>query len=101
MARWWSIPPGRPENYFLEKEFGKLNKQDQGARYDQQLLVNLFTDCMKSSIILDRDPEFRQTLREFIPKLCPQKLNSLGHIQEWPPRTIGMTMRLTTATFPT
>ena len=77
-------PTWSPENYFLEKEFGKLNKQAWGASYDQQLLVNLFTDCIEASIVLDRDPEFRQTLREFIPKLCPQKINSHGHIQEWP-----------------
>ena len=68
-------PTWSPENYFLGKEFGKLNKQSWGASYDQQLLVNLFTDCIEASIVLDRDPEFRQTLREFIPKLCPQKIN--------------------------
>ena len=77
-------PTWSPENQFLEKEFGKLNKQSWGASYDQQLLANLFTDCIEASIILDRDPAFRQTLREFIPKLCPQKINSKGHIQEWP-----------------
>lgn len=77
-------PTWSPENYFLGKEFGRLNKVSWGASYDQQLLVNLFTDCIEASVVLDRDPEFRQTLREFIPKLCPQKINSLGHIQEWP-----------------
>ena len=77
-------PTWSPENYFLEKEFGRLNKVSWGASYDQQLLVNLFTDCIEASIVLDRDPEFRGTLREFIPRLCPQKINSLGHIQEWP-----------------
>ncbi|MGB2823157.1 MAG: glycoside hydrolase family 95-like protein, partial [Phycisphaerae bacterium] len=77
-------PTWSPENYFLKKEFGRLNKVSWGASYDQQLLVNLFTDCIEASIVLDRDPQFRQTLREFIPKLCPQTVNSLGHIQEWP-----------------
>lgn len=77
-------PTWSPENCFLKKEFGKLNKVGWGASYDQQLLVNLFTDCIEASIVLDRDPEFRQTCREFLPKLCPQKINSLGHIQEWP-----------------
>jgi len=77
-------PTWSPENFFLEKEFGILNKQAWGASYDQQLLVNLFTDCIEASIVLDRDPDFRQTLREFIPKLSPQKINSHGHIQEWP-----------------
>ncbi len=77
-------PTWSPENFFLKKGFGTLNKQAWGASYDQQLLVNLFTDCIEASIVLDRDAAFRQTLREFIPKLCPQKINSQGHIQEWP-----------------
>ncbi|WP_146599253.1 glycoside hydrolase family 95 protein [Novipirellula aureliae] len=77
-------PTWSPENFFLEEAYGKLNKQAWGASYDQQLLVGLFTDCIEASILLDRDPEFRQTLREFIPKLCPQKINSQGHLQEWP-----------------
>jgi alpha-L-fucosidase 2 len=77
-------PTWSPENQFLEKEFGKLNKVSWGASYDQQLLVGLFTDCIEASLVLDRDPEFRQTLRELMPKLCPQKINKLGHIQEWP-----------------
>jgi alpha-L-fucosidase 2 len=77
-------PTWSPENQFLEKEFGKFNKVSWGASYDQQLLLGLFTDCIEASIVLDRDPEFRQTLRELLPKLCPQKINTLGHIQEWP-----------------
>ncbi|WP_411828197.1 glycosyl hydrolase family 95 catalytic domain-containing protein [Luteolibacter sp. AS25] len=77
-------PTWSPENYFQKDEFGELNKQSWGASYDQQLLLNLFTDCIEASLVLDRDPEFRQTLREFIPKLSPQKINGKGHIQEWP-----------------
>jgi alpha-L-fucosidase 2 len=77
-------PTWSPENYFLIDEFSKYNKQSWGASYDQQLLVNLFTDCIEASLILDCDPEFRQKLREFIPRLAPQKINDKGHIQEWP-----------------
>ncbi|CAA6696577.1 MULTISPECIES: glycosyl hydrolase family 95 catalytic domain-containing protein [unclassified Lentimonas] len=77
-------PTWSPDNYFLIEEYGKLNKQSWGASYDQQLLVNLFTDCIEASLILDRDAEFRQTLREFIPQLAAQKINDKGHIQEWP-----------------
>ena len=77
-------PTWSPENYFLGKEYGKLNKQSWGASFDQQLLVGLFTDCIEASSVLGRDVEFRQTLREFIPKLCPQKINQHGQLQEWP-----------------
>lgn len=77
-------PTWSPENYFKAGEFGEFNKQSWGASYDQQLLVNLFTDCIEASLVLDRDLEFRQTLKALIPKLCPQKINSKGHVQEWP-----------------
>jgi len=77
-------PTWSPENFFLHKQFGKHNKQAWGASYDQQLLVNLFTDCIEASLVLKRDGEFRQTLRTLIPRLTPQKINSHGMIQEWP-----------------
>ncbi|CAA6677565.1 MULTISPECIES: glycosyl hydrolase family 95 catalytic domain-containing protein [unclassified Lentimonas] len=62
----------------------KHNKQVMGANWDQQLLVNLFTDFIEASLILDRDPELRASLRELLPKLAPQKIGRHGQIQEWP-----------------
>jgi len=77
-------PTWSPENFFLSEEHTTRNKQGWGASYDQQLLVNLFSDCIEASIVLRKDEEFRQTLRELLPKLTPQKINSYGMIQEWP-----------------
>jgi len=77
-------PTWSPENAYLVKEHGKLNKQTYGASYDQQLVLNLFTDCIEASTILKRDKAFRKTLQETIPKLCPQKIGQYGQIQEWP-----------------
>ena len=74
-------PTWSPENNYLK---GRLNKQTYGASWDQQLVLNLFTDCIESSLILDRDPEFRKKLQEIIPKLCPQKIGQYGQLQEWP-----------------
>uniref|UniRef100_UPI0040485279 glycoside hydrolase family 95 protein n=1 Tax=Mariniflexile sp. TaxID=1979402 RepID=UPI0040485279 len=77
-------PTWSPENTFLATQFGKLNKQTYGASYDQQLVLNLFTDCIEASTVLDRDEAFRQSLQEMIPNLCPQKIGQYGQIQEWP-----------------
>ncbi|MGD9420300.1 MAG: glycoside hydrolase family 95 protein [Verrucomicrobiota bacterium JB025] len=74
-------PTWSPENNYLK---GKLNKQCYGAAWDQQLVLNLFTDCIEASVILDRDPEFRETLRRIIPRLSPQKIGKHGQLQEWP-----------------
>ena len=77
-------PTWSPENTYLPKQYGKLNKQAYGASWDQQLVLGLFTDCIEASIVLDRDDEFRKTLQEMIPKLCPQKIGQYGQLQEWP-----------------
>ena len=77
-------PTWSPENFYLVKKYGKLNKQAYGASWDQQLVLGLFTDCIEASIVLDRDEDFRKTLQEMIPKLCPQKIGQHGQLQEWP-----------------
>lgn len=77
-------PTWSPENAYLVKQNGKLNKQTFGASWDQQLVLNLFTDCIEASTVLGRDEEFRKTLQEMIPKLCPQKIGQHGQLQEWP-----------------
>ncbi|MFY0714911.1 glycoside hydrolase family 95 protein [Seonamhaeicola sp. NFXS20] len=77
-------PTWSPENAYLVKEFGKLNKQAYGASFEQQLVLNLFTDCIEASTILERDEAFREKLQNIIPKLCPQKIGQYGQVQEWP-----------------
>ena len=77
-------PTWSPENYYLQRPYGKLNKQCYGAAWDQQLVLNLFTDCIEASTVLERDEAFRRTLQEMIPQLCPQKIGQYGQLQEWP-----------------
>jgi len=77
-------PTWSPENSFLIRPYGKLNKQAYGASWDQQLVLSLFTDCIEASTVLGRDEDFRKTLQEMIPKLCPQKIGKHGQLQEWP-----------------
>ncbi len=73
-------PTWSPENNYGK---GKLNKQAYGAAWDQQLLLNLFTDCIEASYILGRDEHFRKTLQDLIPQLSPQKIGKHGQLQEW------------------
>ena len=77
-------PTWSPENSYLLRPHGKLNKQTYGAAWDQQLVLNLFTDCIEASTVLGRDEEFRKTLQAMIPKLSPQKIGQHGQLQEWP-----------------
>ncbi|WP_345684354.1 glycoside hydrolase family 95 protein [Novipirellula caenicola] len=77
-------PTWSPENFYLPQIGGKLNKQCYGAAWDQQLVLNLFTDCIEASEKLEIDSEFRDQLKAMIPKLCPQKIGQHGQLQEWP-----------------
>lgn len=77
-------PTWSPENFYLNKEHGKLNKQAYGAAWDQQLVLNLFTDCIEASRKLGVDADFRETLEAMIPRLSPQKIGQHGQVQEWP-----------------
>ncbi|MDB4384832.1 glycoside hydrolase family 95 protein [Opitutaceae bacterium] len=77
-------PTWSPENSYLEEQHTGLNKQTYGAAYDQQLVLNLFTDVIESTYLLDRDADFRETLQQIIPKLSPQKIGQHGQLQEWP-----------------
>lgn len=77
-------PTWSPENVYLKQQHGRLNKQTYGASWDQQLVLNLFTDCIEASTVLDRDQEFQETLQQLIPRLCPQKIGKHGQLQEWP-----------------
>ncbi len=79
-----AYPTWSPENAYLVKEHGKLNKQTYGASWDQQLVLNLFTDCIEASAVLGRDEAFRKKLQAVIPQLCPQKIGQHGQLQEWP-----------------
>jgi len=77
-------PTWSPENSFLVKEHGRFNKVSYGTSYEQQLVYNLFTDCIEASTILGQDETFRKSLQDMIPKLCPQKVGRWGQLQEWP-----------------
>lgn len=77
-------PTWSPENTYLAKEFSKLNKQTYGAAWDQQLVLNLFTDCIEAATVLNKDADLIKKLQKMIPNLSPQKIGQYGQVQEWP-----------------
>ena len=79
-----AYPTWSPENAFYADQYGSLNKVYWGASYDQQLIYNLFVDCIEASVLLGIEEEFREEFNSTIPKLCPQKVGQYGQIQEWP-----------------
>ena len=84
------FPTWSPECHYNPEnpdQSGKMrrNKQCYGAAWDQQLILNLFTDYLEAAAKLGNlDPELQVTVKEIIPQLSPQKIGRHGQVQEWP-----------------
>lgn len=76
-------PTWSAENSFLKEQFGRLNKITEGAAMDQQIMYNLFVDCLEATRILQIDEAFQKELIDRIPKLSPQRIGQYGQLQEW------------------
>ncbi|MFZ0827017.1 MAG: glycoside hydrolase family 95 protein [Verrucomicrobiia bacterium] len=54
-----------------------------GPTMDQEILRDLFANCMRASEILGRDKAFRQQLAATRARLAPLQIGSAGQLQEW------------------
>jgi alpha-L-fucosidase 2 len=77
-----TAPSNSPENT-LKKPDGTSARICMGPTMDNQLLRELFDNCIKASAILGSDDAFRQRLSDARAKLAPNQIGKLGQIQEW------------------
>jgi len=54
-----------------------------GPAMDEEILRDLFTNCIQASEILGRDKKFRQQLAATRTRLAPLQIGSAGQLQEW------------------
>ena len=54
-----------------------------GAMMDQEIVRDLFTNCIDASKILDVDADFRDKLADLNNHLAPLKIGKRGQLQEW------------------
>jgi alpha-L-fucosidase 2 len=54
-----------------------------GATMDQEIVWDLFTNCVAASKTLDIDADFRGKLADMLQHLSPLKIGHLGQLQEW------------------
>ena len=54
-----------------------------GATMDNQIVFDLFSEVIKASRILGRDPLFADTLRQMRDRLPPMQIGQYGQLQEW------------------
>jgi alpha-L-fucosidase 2 len=54
-----------------------------GPAMDEEILRDLFSNCIEASKILDTDPDFRQQLEQARARLAPLQIGKQGQLQEW------------------
>ena len=77
-----SGPSTSPENQFIASN-GEKASLCMGPAMDHQIIRELFTNCIKSSEILNIDTEFADTLRNMRAQLTPSQIGSDGRVMEW------------------
>jgi alpha-L-fucosidase 2 len=77
-----TAPSNSPENTLIMPN-GKTARICMGPTHDNQLLRELFSNCIQASGILGTDEDFRKRLIEARAKLPPNQIGKHGQIQEW------------------
>ena len=76
-----SGPSISPENTYITKN-GDHVSMTMGPAMDQEIIHELFTNCIEASRILKTDQSFRKILEGLKTQLAPVKING-GRIMEW------------------
>lgn len=77
-----TAPSNSPENT-LRKPDGSTARVCMGPTMDNQILRELFDNCIEASEVLGIDDAFRKRLKEARGKLAPNQIGKHGQIQEW------------------
>jgi alpha-L-fucosidase 2 len=54
-----------------------------GPAMDEEILRDLFSNCIEAAKILDTEPEFSQQLEQARARLAPLQIGKQGQLQEW------------------
>lgn len=68
----------------FKKKDGTIGRMTYGPTMDNQILRDLFTNCIAASEVLEVDANFRETLRTLRGKLRPTRIDpDTGRLMEW------------------
>ncbi len=77
---WLVVSPSvSPEN----TPMGRSTSITSGTTMDNQLVFDLFKIAINASQILNKDPEFVDTLNQTLKRLPPMQIGRWGQLQEW------------------
>src|SRR6185369_14753622 len=77
-----TAPSNSPENRFRTKD-GVEASVCYGPSMDEQIIWDLFTNCMETSAILGKDTDFAERLQSARSRLAPPQTGKHGQLQEW------------------
>ena len=78
-----TCPSVSPENTFILPN-GEQGANTYGVTMDNQILRDLFTQCIDAADLLGVDDELNARIKEARAKLLPTRIGAKGNIMEWP-----------------
>ena len=76
-------PSTSPENSFIAPD-GSTASICMGIAMDQQIITDLFENCIKASETLGTDKKFRRQLKQRKAQMAPARIGKDGRVMEWP-----------------
>ena len=77
-----TCPSVSPENTFILPN-GKKGANSAAVTMDNQILRDLFTQCIKAAKILGIDDELNSQIKKAVSRLIPTQIGKHGQIMEW------------------
>jgi len=77
-----SGPSISPENRFRTPD-GKTSNLTMGPAMDQEIIYDLFTNCLEAAAVLEIDDEFTAEVKAALGKLAGPQIGSDGRLMEW------------------
>ena len=78
-----TCPSVSPENTFILPS-GETGANIYGVTMDNQIIRDLFTQCIEAAKILDVEDELNERIKQAREKLIPTQIGKYGNIMEWP-----------------
>lgn len=77
-----TCPSVSPENTYILPS-GEKGANSIGTTMDNQILRDLFTQCVKAAEVLGVDDELNQQIKDALGRLAPNRIGRYGQIMEW------------------
>lgn len=77
-----TCPSVSPENTYILPS-GESGANSVGVTMDNQILRDLFTDCVKAGELLGEEQECMDQYRKVLDKIAPTRIGKYGQIMEW------------------